>query len=158
VLDGGITAWVAEGRPTSRGPGAHTSTSVFTPRFDPSVYASKSDVRAALELDSAQIVDARMDVAYRAASGHIPGAVRVTGLGFLGPDGHWKSPEECRQRVLDAGVDPDRPTILYCGGGVAATGAYLGWLRAGISAPLRVYDGSWGEWEQDPETPKDLHS
>ena len=48
---------------------------------------------------NAQLVDARMDPAYNAASGHIPGAVRVTGLGFLADGEHWMSPAAARQRI-----------------------------------------------------------
>jgi thiosulfate/3-mercaptopyruvate sulfurtransferase len=155
VLDGGIISWVAEGRPLATGRGTHPPTSRFESRFDGSIYATKQDVLDALGSGSAQLVDARMDPAYEAASGHIPGATRVTGLGFLGADRHWIDGDACLRRILAAGIDPDRPTILYCGGGVAATGAFLGWTRAGLGDRVRVYDGSWGEWERDPGTPKE---
>jgi thiosulfate/3-mercaptopyruvate sulfurtransferase len=98
-----------------------------------------------------------MDVAYAAASGHIPGSVRVTGLGFLADGEHWRTPEECRSRIEQAGVADAPRTILYCGGGVAATGALLGWRLAGFEEGVSVYDGSWGEWEQDPDAPKEPH-
>ena len=159
VLDGGYTAWAAEGRPLESGPSPQggAALTTFTPRFDRSLYATKDDVLDAVRTGRARLVDARMDVAYQAASGHIPGSARMTGLGFLADGEHWRSPAASKQRIEDAQLADHQETILYCGGGVAATGALLGWTLAGLGDNVRVYDGSWGEWEQDPDTPKELH-
>jgi thiosulfate/3-mercaptopyruvate sulfurtransferase len=159
VLDGGYTAWAAEGRPLESGPSTQTRSDrpTFTPRFDRSLYATKKDVLDAVQSGRARLVDARMDVAYQAASGHIPGSERMTGLGFLADGEHWHSPAASRKRIEDAQLADNLETILYCGGGVAATGALLGWTLAGLGDNVRVYDGSWGEWEQDPDTPKEHH-
>lgn len=153
VLDGGITQWVAEGRPlTTAVPSVAPAT--FTPRFRRDRYATKEDVRAALG-DGTRLVDARMDSAYHAAGGHIPGATRLTGLGFLGDGVRFLSPEAARARIAAAGLDDGR-VIAYCGGGVAATGTALGFVLAGLG-DIAVYDGSWMEWEADPTTPKERH-
>ena len=159
VLDGGITAWRNEGRAIEAGtPPQHVVHPVsFTPRFQPGLYATKQQVLQAVRDGSAQLVDARMDVAYAAASGHIPGSIRVTGLGFLGDGEHWLSPETSRARIERSGAAGADRTILYCGGGVAATGALLGWHLAGLSHNVSVYDGSWSEWQSDPDTPKESH-
>jgi len=159
VLDGGLPTWLAEGRPTVSGPPpAPLEPPVpFTAEFTEGLYATKEQVMAAVRDGSARLVDARMDVAYAAASGHIPGSLRVTGLGFLDDDAHWLTPDASRRRIEDAGAAGSGPTILYCGGGVAATGAYLGWRLAGLGDQVRVYDGSWGEWEQDPDSAKEAH-
>jgi thiosulfate/3-mercaptopyruvate sulfurtransferase len=159
ILDGGFTAWTAQGRPVEAGapPAPADPPATFTARFDESLYATKDDVLAALRDGSARLVDARMDKAYAAASGHIPGSVRVTGLGFLHDGEHWMDPEAARQRIASAGVAESPRTILYCGGGVAATGAFVGWRLAGLGENVSVYDGSWTEWEQDPDTPKATH-
>lgn len=159
VLDGGITAWRAAGHGVETGPPPPPAgpLAAFTPRHRPDLYATKADVLAAVRDGTARLVDARMDVAYTAATGHIPGSVRVTGLGFLADGEHWRTPDGCRTRIEEAGVADAPRTILYCGGGVAATGAFLGWRLAGFAGGVSVYDGSWGEWDQDPDTPKEGH-
>ena len=97
-----------------------------------------------------------MDKAFDAATGHIPGARRLTGLGFLADGERWMSPEAARARIDALGLDPTKPVVTYCGGGVAATGAALGFVLAGLDQPA-VYDGSWSEWDADPDTPKVRH-
>lgn len=68
------------------------------------------------------------------------------------------SPDAVRRRLDDAGfgADAEVPVITYCGGGVAATGTALAFRLAGLP-DVAVYDGSWGEWELDPATPKERH-
>jgi len=158
VLDGGLSRWRAEGRVESTGT-EHPRPVTFTPRLRPELYATKEQVLAVVN-DAApgRLVDARMDSAWDAASGHIPGSTRLTGIGFLSDGERWISPDAARRRIADAGLaaDPDRPVITYCGGGVAATGTALAFRLAGLP-DVAVYDGSWGEWELDPTTPKEGH-
>jgi thiosulfate/3-mercaptopyruvate sulfurtransferase len=155
VLDGGITRWSAEGRVLSTAaPVGRAAT--FTPRFRPDRYVTKSQMREIVASGDKTVLDARMDKAFDAASGHIPGALRLTGLGFLADGERWMTAEAARARIDALGLDPTKPVVTYCGGGVAATGAALGFVLAGFAQPA-VYDGSWSEWDADPETPKVRH-
>jgi thiosulfate/3-mercaptopyruvate sulfurtransferase len=155
VLDGGITAWRREGRAVEAGPVA-VEPATFTARYQPHLYATKEDVLAAVASGGTHLIDGRMDSAYHSASGHIPGSVRVPGLGFLDADGHWVDADRARAIAHAAGTADGAPTIAYCGGGVAATGTALGYRLAGLG-DIAVYDGSWTEWEADEATPKELH-
>ncbi len=155
VLDGGITRWVAEGRAIETAIPV-VSPATFTAELRADRYATKHDVLAAVHSGSTTLIDARMDKAYDSASGHIPGARRLTGLGFLGDGERWMQPEEAAARIDALDLDPDAPVIAYCGGGVAATGTALGFVLAGRPQP-QVYDGSWSEWSDDPTTPKVAH-
>ena len=153
VLDGGITKWQAEGRPTDdvapRYPRAR-----FTPRFDPSLYATHEDVLAALGTRT-RLVDGRMAGAREADGGAIPGSITAPGITFTSADGTWAAPEEARQRLGKAGACAPEPTIAYCRGGVGACGTALAYAIAGHD-DVAVYDGSWTEWITDPEAPKAL--
>jgi thiosulfate/3-mercaptopyruvate sulfurtransferase len=129
---------------------------VFTPLRRAELYATKDDVLAALADGEVRLFDARMDKAFDAASGHIPGAVRLVGLSFLADGERWVSPAAARERIVAAGGAGGAPVIAYCGGGVAATGLALAFRLAGLG-DVAVYDGSWSEWETDPATPKAEH-
>ncbi len=155
VLDGGVTRWVAEGRPLQAEIPV-VSPAHFTAELRADRYATKDEVLAAVHSGSAALIDARMDKAYDTASGHIPGARRLTGLGFLKDGEGWIQPEEAAARIEALDLDPNMPVIAYCGGGVAATGTALGFVLAGRAQP-KVYDGSWTEWSADPSTPKVAH-
>ena len=155
VLDGGITRWVAEGRPLSTDRPDITPAK-FTATLRTDRYATKDDVLAAVASGSSALIDARMDKAYDAATGHIPGSIRLTGLGFLADGECWMDERAAAARIDALALDPDAPVIAYCGGGVAATGTALGFVLAGRPQP-KVYDGSWTEWSADPSTPKVGH-
>ena len=151
VLDGGITKWQAEGRPTDdvvpryrRDP--------FTPRFDPNLYATKDDVLAVLGTPT-RLVDGRMAGAREADGGLIPGSITAPGITFTGTDGTWAEPDEARRRLAEAGARAPEPTIAYCRGGVGACGTALAYAIAGFD-DVAVFDGSWTEWITDPEAPK----
>jgi thiosulfate/3-mercaptopyruvate sulfurtransferase len=153
VLDGGVTRWRAESHPLTPGTEVRAP-AAFTPRYRPELYATKEQVVASLG-GGARLVDARMDAAWDAASGHIPGATRLTGIGFLADGERWMRPDAVRRRITEAGLAL-APVITYCGGGVAATATALAYRLAGLP-DVAVYDGSWGEWELDPDTPKEPH-
>jgi thiosulfate/3-mercaptopyruvate sulfurtransferase len=59
--------------------------------------------------------------------------------------------------MVDAlGIDRTKRTIVSCGSGVGASGAYLALTDRGFS-DVAVYDGSWMEWSHDalPTVPKE---
>ena len=153
VLDGGITKWQAEGRPTTNAvpsyPRAH-----FTPRFNPDLYVTHEQMRAAVGTPT-RLVDGRMEGARQQDGGAIPGSIVAPGITFTGTDGTWTEPEEARRRLAEAGACTPEPTIAYCRGGVGACGTALAYAIAGHD-DVAVYDGSWTEWITDPESPRAL--
>ena len=153
VLDGGITKWQAEGRPsTADVPRYERAT--FTPRFDASLYVTHQQMRAAVGTGT-RLVDGRMDAARIQDGGAIGGSITAPGIAFVGADGTWAEPDEARRRLAAAGASPPEPTIAYCRGGVGACGTALAYAIAG-DCDVAVYDGSWTEWITDPDAPRDL--
>ena len=160
VLDGGLKAWRAEGRPVEAGEPAPSSTTV-APEFQPDLVRDIDDVRGLIDSGAAQIVDARSGPRFRAEvpepraglrSGHMPGAQNVPFDGLLDDGGRLKSANALREIFQQAGVDLARPLVTTCGSGVTASVLALALARLGRE-DVAVYDGSWTEWGGRADTP-----
>jgi thiosulfate/3-mercaptopyruvate sulfurtransferase len=156
ILDGGWPKWVAEGRPVETGPARRHGPADFTPRGPSALRATKQDVLDVLERRDAVLLDCRMDATWDAAGAHIPGAERLPAPSLVGDDGTLLAADELARRAEAAGAPRDQAIVLYCGGGVSASLAFGALSTLGYEN-LRVYDGSWSEWEADPDTPKQAH-
>lgn len=164
VLDGGLAAWQATGRPVESGPARPRPRASFAPRFRPAFVASREDVLAALEQSPRpQIVDARPADRYAGSQpeprpakkqGHIPGSVNIPAMSLVDPEraGAWRSGDELAEAFAVAGVDLDRPILTSCGSGVTACAIAFAAALTGHDKTA-VYDGSWAEWGNHPHTP-----
>ena len=63
---------------------------------------------------------------------------------------------ELRTMAANAGIDGERPVIVYLGGGMSACSAFMALRVIGVDN-ARVYDGSWNEWSVDPSLRKERH-
>ena len=159
VLDGGLKAWRAEGRPVESGEVALPASTV-TPMFRPKLVRSLNDVAAIIDAGSAQIVDARSGPRFRAEvpepraglrGGHMPGACNVPFDTLLEAGGQMKPAAEIAAIFEDAEVDLAQPIVTSCGSGLTASVLALGLARLGRD-DVAVYDGSWTEWGGRPDT------
>jgi thiosulfate/3-mercaptopyruvate sulfurtransferase len=156
ILDGGLPAWMREGRPVEPGPARAVTPARFTPRLVESIRATKDDVLEALADGEAVLLDCRMDATWNAVGQHIPGARRLPAPTLVDAEGRLRPPEDVRELAEAAGASPGDRVVLYCGGGVSASLAFGALEDAGFQDVV-VYDGSWTEWGADPATPKADH-
>ena len=151
VLDGGWNRWVERGaagrvggrrrrarRRSTRGPGPGGG-----PRPTRSGRGSAGTTSSCIDArDPGQYTGARRR---GPRGGHIPGAINLPRELFFAEGGGFLPLEEIRRRVEGRGLRPDRPTVAYCNGGVAATVVLFNLARLG-HPDLANYDGSWNEW------------
>lgn len=153
VLDGGLKAWMAEGRPVEAGEPSPEPVALDA-RFDADLVRDVEAVKAALASGAARLVDARSGPRFRAEapepraglrSGHMPGAANLPWEEVVTPEGLLKPAADLRDAFVGAGVDLGHPIVTTCGSGVTASVLALALARLGLTRTA-VYDGSWTEW------------
>ena len=158
ILDGGLAKWRAEGRALEHGMPSHAPRDYPDPELRRDV-RSKQDMLMNVQARSAQVVDARDAARFQGAEGsgsqgHIPGSLNVPFPSVLHDDGTYRSPEEIRSVFERAGVDLERPIVTSCNSGMTACVLAFALGLAGRD-DVALYDGSWMEWGDDPDTPKE---
>jgi thiosulfate/3-mercaptopyruvate sulfurtransferase len=166
LLDGGLTVWQAEGRPTTAETVAPAAAEAAQPLGEPdeSLIATADQVLAWSREASApggptRLLDVRLleeflghDV--RAArGGRIAGSRFRVFTDFVAPDGRLRPAADAVAILEATGVEPHELRAIYCQGGVRAA---LVWFvlheLAGLSE-VRNYAESWEEWGNRPDLP-----
>jgi thiosulfate/3-mercaptopyruvate sulfurtransferase len=138
VLDGSVDDWAATGLNTSNKSATRPKTE-YVPQIKPELLATYEFVVNG----GAQIVDARPARDYGMSS--IPGAVNIPYENVLVNESI--KPQEDLQKVF-AGLDKDRPVVVYTNVGVEASLVWFALTLSGYDA--RLY--SWRDWlENQPK-------
>lgn len=160
VLDGGLAAWTAAGKPLERGDEAARPRTQVTARFNPDMVLFTPQLRNELDADEALLIDARAAPRYRGESepidpvaGHVPGARNHPFAGNVDGDQHWRPAAQLRGEFepLIEGRDP-AGVVHMCGSGVTACHNLLAMEHAGLHGS-RLYAPSWSGWVSDPDNP-----
>jgi thiosulfate/3-mercaptopyruvate sulfurtransferase len=158
ILDGGIDAWRTENGDLEEGE-VNPARGTFIPDINDDRLVDLEWVQTNLGNPEVILVDARSQAEYTGsvarsyAGGHIPGAVLLNWQGNLDKDGKFLPLAELRRRFGEKGVLDRATAVTYCQIGVRAAHDYFA-LRLLEHPDVRLYDGSWAEWGNDPETPK----
>jgi thiosulfate/3-mercaptopyruvate sulfurtransferase len=160
VLDGGLRAWKAEGRPLESGQ-ATPPRRQFHATLHRELVRDLGAMRANLSTRAEQIVDARSRGRFEGTEpepraglrgGHIPGSLNLPYESLYRPDGTLLPADALRAAFAKAGVNLDAPITTTCGSGVTASVLALA-LHVLGRPRVAVYDGSWSEWGGRQDTP-----
>jgi thiosulfate/3-mercaptopyruvate sulfurtransferase len=166
VLDGGLNAWQAEGRPTTAAEPATQPATTTEPlgERDPALIATAEQVlvwsrEAATpggptRLLDVRLVDEFLGTDVRAArGGRVPGAQHRLFADYVAPDGRLRPAAEIRAILEGTGVKPDELRATYCQGGIRAALAWFSLSEIAGLTEVRNYAESWEEWGNRPDLP-----
>ncbi|HHK60937.1 MAG TPA: sulfurtransferase [Desulfobacterales bacterium] len=158
LLNGGIKAWQAAGRPLTTKPANARSAAAYTasgPNQNLLVSWSRvfrdvvqgQDPRVALH-DARPKAEFKGDKIRAIRGGHIPGAINLTGVDAANHKNEqtFKPIDEIRAAFVKAGITPDKTVYTYCHSSDRAAHAYMV-LKHLLGYPdVKVYEGAWKEW------------
>jgi thiosulfate/3-mercaptopyruvate sulfurtransferase len=157
ILDGGLRAWIEASLPTESGP-IHRAPAIFHATLNSEAVKNLSQLKDKIA-NHQQILDARSTARFNGtapeprpglSSGHMPGATSVP-FTELVEDGRLKPAEKLRKLFRSKQVDLDQPITTTCGSGVTAAVIALG-LEVVGAQNVSLYDGSWAEYAQQPDS------
>jgi thiosulfate/3-mercaptopyruvate sulfurtransferase len=157
LLDGGLTAWTAAGGSLSTVPVERVPRSL-TVNLRPELIADQAEVRASIDNDAIQLIDALPAMHFRGEwtmydqPGHIPGATNAPVSSIFDEAGHFRAVDELAALFGD---DRDKRTITYCGGGIAASADAFALTRLGFE-DVAIYAASLEEWTANPQNPMEI--
>ncbi|MFA9218545.1 MAG: sulfurtransferase [Sphingomonadaceae bacterium] len=161
VLDGGMAAWLLEGRQfTLSNPASKSGNWRVLADRSARYFAGSADVRQAIATPSVNLIDARDLKSYHGlvkrdyvgGYGHIAGAKLFPTELLLKSEGgalKFMSANTYRALLQGQGIDASAPAMSYCNSGHLSSGPWF-ILSEMLSNPsARLYDGSLHEWTME---------
>ena len=157
VLNGGYPLWEEQGRAVST-----TVPSVRAGNFEYELQWDKIEdtdyILTNLENEEVQLIDARSIGEYKgtdvraARGGHIPNAININWILNLDEQGAFLTRRELAEMYDSADISKEKTQVIYCQTGVRAAHDYFVLRYLGYE-DVRLYDGSWVVWGDNPDTP-----
>jgi thiosulfate/3-mercaptopyruvate sulfurtransferase len=145
LLDGGIQAWRSANLPMKAGAEQYGSPPArYRQAHQPQLGVSTAELHKLL--GSVTIIDTRST--WEWLRGRIPTAVHIPWEEFFsGRDRRPIKADELKKLLAKHGVDPRKPVVYYCAGGIRSAYAWMVHELAGLP-PARNYEGGMEEWKQ----------
>lgn len=155
LLDGGLTAWRADGRELEIGH-VEPVPRAFTPTERPELWVDKGYVEGVLtgRHESALVcaspaAEFTGEASPRPRAGRIPGSSSAPATRLVDRERRTYLDRDRLAGVLAPALGAPR-IVTYCGGGIAAASAAFALTLLGERS-VAVYDGSLNEWSADPD-------
>jgi thiosulfate/3-mercaptopyruvate sulfurtransferase len=157
ILEGGLRAWKDSGLPIESG-SVHRIPSGFHATLRRNAVVGLDQLKDQMATHQ-QILDARSAARFNGtapeprpglSSGHMPGATNIP-FTELVEDGRLKPAEKLREYFSAKNVNLQQPITTTCGSGVTAAVIALSLELVG-AANVGLYDGSWAEYAQQPDS------
>jgi thiosulfate/3-mercaptopyruvate sulfurtransferase len=161
ILDGGIDAWMAEGRAIS------TSETRYAPatlraKPRPGLFVGRDEMLTSIGDAGTCSINALAPDLHSGENprygrpGRIPGSVNLPAASlFEAGSFKLKAPDQVAAAFAAIGADKAKRKLIYCGGGIAATlDAFL--LYQLGHQDIAVYDASMNEWAKDESLPMEV--
>lgn len=155
ILNGGLSAWRQAGFETATGEETVGAGHFRAVGPDDTFVDIDAVFRIVDGTDPALLINvlapavfAGIEQRYR-RPGRIPGSINDPFEGLIDPATNLIRTERIQ---IHAHAAPGRPLVLYCGGGIYASG-YAAALYESNIENVSVYDGSLSEWAADPSLP-----
>jgi len=166
LLDGGLTAWQAQGLETSSGTVAVEKGNWKAKQFHPDMMIAYDELTQKDDHgkdmidrhEQTNLLDARPAKQFsgeeetsldptKVNGSFVPGFHSAPASELVDKDGRMKSPESIKQTLSEHGYRPGLPAVTSCGGGIQASLLAFGIQQAYADAKVRVYNGSIKEME-----------
>ncbi len=127
VLNGGLTKWIAEGRPVEADKDVSTFSEDYAYKLDSSKIKTYEEILAitadiAAGKSNSQVLDVRPETAY--STGHILAAKNLPQKNLIQADNTLKSKEDIAGLLESIKVTPDQEVVTSCNSGMGATYVY----------------------------------
>ncbi len=155
VLDGGVTRWRQEGRPTVTTEPRVARGRIESP-LDPAILAHEDYVLGHLGKPGVSFVDARTPAEYDGtgewqgvpSTGHIEGARLLEWREMFENDSDFTlRSRPALEAMMRQRVTPGDTVVAYCFNGGRSSTTYL--VAVLLGYPAKLYDGSYEEWSRD---------
>ncbi|WP_350447143.1 thiosulfate sulfurtransferase [Pseudomonas solani] len=156
-LNGGLHAWLADGRATATETPAPAGGPLPLVIHDEPT-ATRDYLQSRLGAADLAIWDARGPGEYAgtkvlaAKGGHIPGAVNFEWTAGMDPQRALRIREDIAEILQSLGITPDKEIVTHCQTHHRSGFTYL--VAKALGYPrVKGYAGSWSEWGNHPDTP-----